>query len=1310
MIFKSSSVDGNIFNFNVDKSYFRHGLKYIFYLKIIKTNDYEQADYHLKYILIMNDYPIVNKLNILPQKGFISTNFLFTCNECTDDNTPKEDLEYKFTYELEGSTEKLIRDWDLDSEVLYIFKEEIPNNINYNQYTIKCYCKDKFSLYDSTSEILLVNKPPTESGVSIPISEVISSIDVELDLSSKQLSNRAEFISTITVDFPKEFILNRTNVTNYDININDKIVTLPYLILQDPISLERDSFCNKRGNSYMIYKYLYCDCSDDFVGVVCQIDKDSLSNVLSNYKTLYQKVLSAQTTQYDFYLLNTVHLLIKSGAAFMPLESTEYMLQAIEYIVLYTNKFVDVMTYDRNYEVYFDIYNSLIEYGVYISNLIKGNVFKDNNFKENDGLYNKDLFRNASLDPYEDILSMAQILDYFDRIKQGLTNLMKFYASKKKELSFQNKNINVYIAIVNENFEFSKYFKKEKELYEPYFDISNCLSSVMERASGGAGTTFKTILLSIMWKIPPYLSDNSLFWNNTSPLITIELIDYYTLKQIYLNDCGEESEIKLYFPISHYLMTPRINEKKKYVAPKNQYSMTGSMFNDPVYIAPNGKVDNSTTKERQKDYFINFNLSCKSYILETEPKRKYNLNLDYSILDYVNFTDDNYAVCYRKNLLHSDFSEFVLEHYDVKGVFKVNTRFFYLIHFELYKYGPNYKGNYGLFIFIFLIVFYFLMIFIYKIIEKFIMKKLQLLNFLNMCILKINLPYLGTYNVKSDLNLSNEIKNILKTNDKTKDKDFNPEKPKIDVHEELDVINFSHKITREKNVFGRNKINNNFMDKVTGEDLTTIVGENYSKKKASKKGSFYTQFNKKEENNSSEHSDEDDKHYKIDSLPSSNNFFDIEKNKRRKSKGTNSEENESKKKGFFDPNPPKKISSKKEKSDSNYDISNEDDDDYEYDDYESQDYPKKKRIKDKKFDSYDEEEESEDYSSKNKKKSSSKNKSESLYSESQTSKNKSSKYSESQTSKKKPSKYSESNESDFSKGKKRNKLNMYDKKNENEKIINTEEASLNDEKINEKRLSIIAEKPEIDYLNTPKDFLEDLPELESNLTYQRQLYEYDKLNLKPIDFYCKNLSNRYIIFTLFARFSICYTRYKRVGNFVAQISLYGFFLVIFFTADKNQQIVNDKNKVESFLFILYVFLSEIASCLLVHLPAYMFYISERDFRKLYKLVKYDRGLLIMKEYDLLVNHRFWWNFFGVFIQWIYIIIGFHFSFTFCPVYYYQKKTFFIAYLVTIGSDILIFEFVYEAFIMLLYKFRKIGGIIVKIGEFTNRIRQMKHLF
>ena len=230
LIFSYDSTTGNLFKFNVDKNYFKHGLKYIFYLKVIKSNGVDQADYYLKYILIMNDIPIVNTLNILPAKGFTSTNFLFTCNECTDDNTSKENLQYKFTYQLEGtSTEKIIRDWDYGSEVLYIFKEEIPSNSNYNQYTIKCYCRDIYLVSNYASKIVQVNKPPTESGVSIPLSEVISTIDIDQDLSTKQLSNRAEFISTITVDFPKDFILNRTNVTNYDINIKNKIETLDNL-------------------------------------------------------------------------------------------------------------------------------------------------------------------------------------------------------------------------------------------------------------------------------------------------------------------------------------------------------------------------------------------------------------------------------------------------------------------------------------------------------------------------------------------------------------------------------------------------------------------------------------------------------------------------------------------------------------------------------------------------------------------------------------------------------------------------------------------------------------------------------------------------------------------------------------------------------------------------------------------------------------------------------------------------------------------------------------------------------------------------
>ena len=53
------------------------------------------------------------------------------------------------------------------------------------------------------------------------------------------------------------------------------------------------------------------------------------------------------------------------------------------------------------------------------------------------------------------------------------------------------------------------------------------------------------------------------------------------------------------------------------------------------------------------------------------------LKLDYSILDYDDYTDDNYVLCQRMKLDTIDFSEFVVEHYDVKGEFHVNSRFFY---------------------------------------------------------------------------------------------------------------------------------------------------------------------------------------------------------------------------------------------------------------------------------------------------------------------------------------------------------------------------------------------------------------------------------------------------------------------------------------------------------------------------------------------------------------------------------------------------------------------------------------------------------
>ena len=47
---------------------------------------------------MMNDYPVVGQVNILPSNGYITNLFLMTINKCTDDVSIKSKLKYKFTY------------------------------------------------------------------------------------------------------------------------------------------------------------------------------------------------------------------------------------------------------------------------------------------------------------------------------------------------------------------------------------------------------------------------------------------------------------------------------------------------------------------------------------------------------------------------------------------------------------------------------------------------------------------------------------------------------------------------------------------------------------------------------------------------------------------------------------------------------------------------------------------------------------------------------------------------------------------------------------------------------------------------------------------------------------------------------------------------------------------------------------------------------------------------------------------------------------------------------------------------------------
>ena len=236
-----------------------------------------------------------------------------------------------------------------------------------------------------------------------------------------------------------------------------------------------------------------------------------------------------------------------------------------------------------------------------------------------------------------------------------------------------------------------------------------------------------------------------------------------------------------------------------------------------------------------------------------------------------------------------------------------------------------------------------------------------------------------------------------------------------------------------------------------------------------------------------------------------------------------------------------------------------------------------------------------------------------------------------------------------------------------------------------------------------------LPNLEFDLKNKTKLLEYFDLNISSCEFLKTNLSNRYLFLTLFDRISIFYSKYQRFGVIIGQYSLYAFILSILFILDEKQEIINIKINNEIFLFILYIIVAEIISCILSHLPAFMFYINLQKMRNIYATVKEDRGIYISKQYDHIIKERKWWNIFGLIIIFIYIFLGFYFSFGFCAVYIYQRSTFILCLILTIISDFLLWEFLWELFLCFLYSIRNSCRCMVIFGEFLNRMKFMKNL-
>ena len=169
-------------------------------------------------------------------------------------------------------------------------------------------------------------------------------------------------------------------------------------------------------------------------------------------------------------------------------------------------------------------------------------------------------------------------------------------------------------------------------------------------------------------------------------------------------------------------------------------------------------------------------------------------------------------------------------------------------------------------------------------------------------------------------------------------------------------------------------------------------------------------------------------------------------------------------------------------------------------------------------------------------------------------------------------------------------------------------------------------------------------------------------------------------------------------------------LSIFFTADEKQTAYVSKSSKEIPNFILYCFCADVFGCIAAHLPAYMFWVNDKKFRKLYTTIRKDGGIHVLKEIeDIIKKGRFFWNLLGIIIQIIYIVVGFYFAFGFCATYYYQRSTFALALICTCGFDFLAAEFLWEIVIALLFYIRDVSRIIVFFGTLFNTLRNIKHL-